>query len=397
MLRLVSNLPKDLGPTVTNANRTAYRRILFSLCWYHSLIIERKRFKTLGWNIIYDFNDSDWDTADKILQQYIDETEEVKVPAGSIGDQPTVTKMPPWDAMRYLISEVTYGGRVTDDWDRRLLNVYALEYFNQQVITEEKHRLGNPNSADYVIPDEQPPKERNHETEARYYSKKIQEWGTTEKPDVFGQHINAEISSQIADTNILLDSLQSLEATQSLGGDDSAEAKVKQMISELMNQLDEPIDEDDAYEKVKPQDQNPLKIVLMQEISRYNKLLKYIRKNLLDLERGIQGLVLISEDLEKVMFSIFENKVPDKWKFAYYSLKPLSLWMIDLNKRIDQLKTWVAKGQPNIFWISGFSFPTGFTTALQQQASRKYNIPIDQFIWEFSFERDSGSITSPAK
>lgn len=54
--------------------------------------------------------------------------------------------MPPWEAIRYLISEVTYGGRVTDEWDRRLLNVYANEYFNQQVITEEKHRLGNPNS-----------------------------------------------------------------------------------------------------------------------------------------------------------------------------------------------------------------------------------------------------------
>lgn len=72
--RLYSNLPKDLGPTVSATNRVAYRRILFSLCWYHSIIIERKRFKTLGWNIIYDFNDSDWDTADKILQLYIDET-----------------------------------------------------------------------------------------------------------------------------------------------------------------------------------------------------------------------------------------------------------------------------------------------------------------------------------
>lgn len=55
-----------------------------------------------------------------------------------------------------------------------------------------------------------------------------------------------------------------------------------------------PIDEDEAYEKVKPQDQNPLKIVLMQEITRYNKLLKFVRKNLTDLERGINGLVLIS-------------------------------------------------------------------------------------------------------
>ena len=68
------------------------------------------------------------------------------------GDAPAVVKTPPWDAIRYLISEVTYGGRVTDDWDRRLLNVYALEYFNQAVISEDKHRLGNPNSVEYIIP-----------------------------------------------------------------------------------------------------------------------------------------------------------------------------------------------------------------------------------------------------
>lgn len=66
------------------------------------------------------------------------------------------------------------------------------------------------------------------------------------------------------------------------------------MISDLLNQLDEPFDEEDVYEKVKPQDQNPLKIVLIQEINRYNVLLKFVRKNLVDLEQGINGLVLIS-------------------------------------------------------------------------------------------------------
>lgn len=101
------------------------------------MIIERRRFKTLGWNIIYDFNDSDWETADKILQQYIDETQETKVISSSVtGDQTVIVKTPPWDAIRYLISEVTYGGRVTDEWDRRLLNVYASEYFNQVIISE---------------------------------------------------------------------------------------------------------------------------------------------------------------------------------------------------------------------------------------------------------------------
>lgn len=66
------------------------------------------------------------------------------------------------------------------------------------------------------------------------------------------------------------------------------------MITDLLNQVDEPFDEEEVYEKVNPQDQNPLKIVLVQEISRYNVLLKFIRKNLVDLEMGINGLVLIS-------------------------------------------------------------------------------------------------------
>jgi hypothetical protein len=38
---------------------------------------------------------------------------------------------------------VTYGGRVTDDWDRRLLNVYANDFFNDKIIFEENHKVGD--------------------------------------------------------------------------------------------------------------------------------------------------------------------------------------------------------------------------------------------------------------
>jgi dynein heavy chain len=34
----------------------------------------------------------------------------------------------PWDTLRYLIGEAMYGGRVTDDFDRRVLNTYLKEY-----------------------------------------------------------------------------------------------------------------------------------------------------------------------------------------------------------------------------------------------------------------------------
>lgn len=107
-----------------------------------------------------------------------------------------------------------------------------------------------------------------------------------------------------------------------------------------------------------------MKVVLLQEISRYNSLLKFVRKTLENLDNGLKGKVLISEDLEVVLNSLYEYKVPAQWKFCYHSLKSLFSWVDDLIRRIEQLYNWAFKGQPNVFWISGFSFPTGFTTAL---------------------------------
>ncbi len=36
--------------------------------------------------------------------------------------------MIPWDSLKYLIGDAMYGGRVTDDYDRRTLITYISEY-----------------------------------------------------------------------------------------------------------------------------------------------------------------------------------------------------------------------------------------------------------------------------
>jgi len=37
----------------------------------------------------------------------------------------------PYDTLRYLIGEAMYGGRVTDNMDRRVLNTYLTEFMGE--------------------------------------------------------------------------------------------------------------------------------------------------------------------------------------------------------------------------------------------------------------------------
>jgi len=47
--------------------------------------------------------------------------------------------------------------------------------------------------------------------------------------------------------------------------------------------------------------------VLMQELFRYNRLLKVMQESLVNLQKGIKGLVVLSEELEKIANSLYDN------------------------------------------------------------------------------------------
>ena len=56
----------------------------------------------------------------------------------------------PFDAISYMTGECNYGGRVTDDWDRRCLLTLLRNFYNPHVINEAKFKLSA--SGNYVIP-----------------------------------------------------------------------------------------------------------------------------------------------------------------------------------------------------------------------------------------------------
>ena len=49
------------------------------------------------------------------------------------------------------------------------------------------------------------------------------------------------------------------------------------------------------------------------QIERYNSLLKTIRSSLVELEKGIKGLVVMSSELEEVFSCIHNAQVPPLW------------------------------------------------------------------------------------
>jgi len=56
----------------------------------------------------------------------------------------------------------------------------------------------------------------------------------------------------------------------------------------------------------------------------------------------------------------------------------------DLMERIDFIQGWLDNGQlPKVFWLAGFTYPTGFLTGLLQTTARKNGVSIDALSWEF--------------
>ena len=98
--------------------------------------------------------------------------------------------------------------------------------------------------------------------------------------------------------------------------------------------------------------------VLVQELIRFNRVIKTVATSLKEVQRAVKGLVVMSGELEAMGNSMVIGKVPAMWgAVSYPSLKGLGGWVKDFLARLDFLRAWFeAKTAPSLFWISGFFF-----------------------------------------
>ncbi|KAL7390222.1 hypothetical protein ABVT39_017308 [Epinephelus coioides] len=349
----------------SSKKQVTWQKFLFGLSFFHALVQERRNFGPLGWNIPYEFNESDLRISMRQIQMFLDEYDEI-----------------PLEALTYLTGECNYGGRVTDDKDRRLLLSLLSIFYSRELIEQEGYHLCEGDL--YYVPAHGP-----YQTYVDY----IRGLPICADPCVFGLHSNADITKDNQETNQLLDRVLLTLPRETGGGAKSAQEIVDELAEDILSKLPADFDIQMVMDKYPVMYEESMNTVLRQEIIRFNRLTHVVRISLVNIRKALKGQIVMSAELENVFNSMLVGKVPAMWAAkSYPSLKPLGSYVTDLLARLQFLQDWIDNGPPTVFWLSGFYFTQSFLTGVAQNFARKYTIPIDFIGFEFEVTKEETHI-----
>eukprot|EP00931_Biecheleriopsis_adriatica_P066335 TRINITY_DN4071_c0_g1_i5.p1 TRINITY_DN4071_c0_g1~~TRINITY_DN4071_c0_g1_i5.p1 ORF type:complete len:3484 (+),score=878.42 TRINITY_DN4071_c0_g1_i5:1149-10454(+) len=349
-----------------------WRRLQFGLKFFHAVVQERRKFGPLGWNIRYEFNDSDLETSTEICHNMLEL------------DGPI-----PWDTLLFVVGHINYGGRVTDDNDRRCLLAVLEKYVTPDVLDPDYNFSS---SGLYACPKDA------GTLSLEGWRKHVQKFPLTEQPELFGMHDNANISFMSQEAEKVLNVVLSIQPRESGGGGGKSSEEIVLEIAAIQeSRLPAAITRDNAHPSSFALVEDTglmisLGTCLLQEVARFNLLLNQMTKTLKQLQKAVKGTIVMTNELDDMFNAELNNQVPDIWTkggIGYPCLKPLDSWFEDMLLRFDFFRDWVEQGVPIAFWISSFYFPQGFLTSVLQGFSRKNVIPVDVLGFEYAVESTS--------
>ena len=335
-----------------------WRQLCFAMCFLHSIVQERRKFGALGWCVPYEYNNGDLSACIMFVEKHL------------YGGQVS------WPTVQYMVSEVQYGGKITDNLDRRLFNVYAEKWIAPEVLAPDF--TYNPEAPIAKIPGNFTYRVVDFpDTES--YRKYASSMPEIDSPEIFGLHPNADLTFRVKEANRMLTTMGETQPKQaSSGTGKSREETVMEKATEMLSKLPEDYVEEDYKVKIARRlgAEQPLSIFLFQEIQRLQRVIAKVRSTLHVMQQAIRGEVVMTSELMDALLDIFVARVPGTWlrtpggdEFSWM-LPTLGVWMASLDERHKQCYSWLNTGRPNTFWMTGFFNPQGFLTAMKQEVTR---------------------------
>ncbi|KAI9144584.1 dynein heavy chain and region D6 of dynein motor-domain-containing protein [Paraphysoderma sedebokerense] len=323
-LNLRATYARTTDDMLTESSHAVFKPLVYVLGFFHAVVQERGKYGKIGWNVKYDFNESDFKVSFTILKTYLNKT--LGMSEGKI----------PWSTLKYLIGETIYGGRVTDDYDRRVLMNYLDEYLGDFVLdTFQPFNFYKSKSAEYRVP---------LAGDRESYVHEIESLPLTNSPEVFGLHSDAEIGYLTNSTRNLWSQLISLQPRQSAGVGFSREELIAKLATDIKNKLPQTFEIHRIRKIVGTP--SPTQIVWLQELERFNILVEKMDTSLRDLQRALKGEIGMSQSLDDLSTSLYNGILPKWWRsVAPQTEKNLGGWINHFERRFKQYSSWVKDGR----------------------------------------------------
>ena len=172
--------------------------MLWMLCMLYTTTQERRKFGPIGWCVAYEFNDSDMTASAEFIQKFLDAMDSKK----------PVT----WSTVRYMLCEVMFGGRITDDYDRILMITYG-DCWGSDAIFNDGYTW-KAGDMRYSIPDAGTPISLD---KIKGFIEDIPP-ASMDVPEVYGMHSNADLTCRTLECDTMLGTILSIQPKDSGGG-----------------------------------------------------------------------------------------------------------------------------------------------------------------------------------
>ncbi|KAH8619933.1 putative Dynein heavy chain and region D6 of dynein motor [Trypanosoma vivax] len=273
--------------------RPEWRPMLFTQCFLHSVVVERRKFGPIGFSVPYEFNQGDWNASVQFLINHMTTIgEALKNPVNR-------------DTVCYMVSDIQYGGRITDNNDRALFKAITEFLYDMRITNPDKVRDtkvanerkgainalagGNVNSSSCELTEFAPGYGIPLFDDINKHREFIRDtYPDVDGTEVFQMHSNADITYRTRQAQEALKTILDIQPRDAVTqGGVTREEKVLSMADNFLRQLPENWSVD---RKLHIGDRQPLSIFAGQEIDRLGTTIRIIRQTCTDLKLAVAVL-----------------------------------------------------------------------------------------------------------
>lgn len=287
------------------------KKLTLNFLWLHAAVMERLRFEPLGWAKKYEFNDADLKFATQIGMRWLEQA--------AAGRTVLPEDQFPWTAIRYLISNCVYGGRVDIPSDQRVLKAMAeLMFRPNAVIGENLIKVPEITNIDQFKQwvDQLP---ANESPELIWLPKQSGKFLFIQQGNETLQHI--------------LDVTAGSEGSHSESKRSSFVQMLLQQWKEKLNDLvisDSSLNKDEANE-------NLIRSVIIDEASSLKKTRQTIMNDIVEILVAFNQGDSLTQKNAKIIEDLERANIPSDWNKHGFMTGDLNAWIDDFCERIEHI------------------------------------------------------------